>query len=358
MLIQKENGEVIDLLTLRVQLEEKINSMMGELQEFQATAKTLDKALELETETKTRERIARGEATAADKLRVAFEGLAPNTQRSYQRILKVADKFFDGVEITDSRLAEYLRHRFEHEGVSFSVLRQIVCAVRFRAKARGEKNPVETMCSDVLRRFRRQAASRGRGKAKALLQADVSKMVEHCEVRGIIGARDAAMISLGFECLLRVSELVGLRVDDLAPGEDGHGSLLIRRSKTDQSGEGAWVFVGAPVYKRVTSWIKMSGIESGPIFRKVMPNGVVWNRAMNPNVVNTIIQARARQVGIKGAVRSHSLRRGAAQQLTLEGRSIQEVASAGRWKSPVMVMNYCQSKAVNRGAVARRYQRS
>ena len=355
VLLKKKNGEVVDLLTLRVQIDEKLKSLVGEIESLQATALKLDQVMELETERETRERITTGEATPAERLRVAFEGLSPNSRRGYKRTLDRMDKFFDGVAVTDSRLAEYLRHRFEVDGVSVAVLSQILCAIRFRCKALGEPKPDGPMCSDVLRRYRR-ANKRGRGKAKALLGPDVEKMVRHCEPQGMIGMRDAAMISLGFECLLRASEIVGLNAEDLRAGDDGHGALRIRRSKTDQSGNGEWLFVGAPVFKRVREWLMMAGIESGPMFRKVKTDGAVWTRRMNPNVINGLIQKRAREVGIEGAVRSHSLRRGAAQQLTIDGASIQEVANCGRWKSPGMVLEYTRTTVLNRSAVARRYQ--
>ena len=49
------------------------------------------------------------------------------------------------------------------------------------------------------------------------------------------------------------------------------------------------------------------------------------------------------QVGIKGKVSGHSLRRGMAQQLTAENVSLQAVADAGRWKNVNQVITYVKS---------------
>lgn len=51
------------------------------------------------------------------------------------------------------------------------------------------------------------------------------------------GKRDRALLALGFAGAFRRSELLALRVEDLTETKDGL-RVLIRRSKTDQEGEG------------------------------------------------------------------------------------------------------------------------
>jgi integrase len=53
----------------------------------------------------------------------------------------------------------------------------------------------------------------------------------------IRGVRDRALIAFGFASAMRRSELVALRVEDLTEVLDGY-RVLIRRSKTDQTGRG------------------------------------------------------------------------------------------------------------------------
>jgi site-specific recombinase XerC len=54
---------------------------------------------------------------------------------------------------------------------------------------------------------------------------------------GSIGARDRALILLGFAGAFRRSELVKLNVEDYAFCKDGL-TVTLRRSKIDQTGEG------------------------------------------------------------------------------------------------------------------------
>src|SRR3546814_17941548 len=39
--------------------------------------------------------------------------------------------------------------------------------------------------------------------------------------------------------------------------------------KTDQEGEGAWAWLSAETMRRVGAWLEASGIEEGPLFRRV-----------------------------------------------------------------------------------------
>jgi len=70
----------------------------------------------------------------------------------------------------------------------------------------------------------------------------------------------------------RRSELVALDVADIEFTDDGL-RVTIRRSKTDQEGQGATIAIirggtSCPV-KAVKAWLDAAGISEGPIFRPV-----------------------------------------------------------------------------------------
>ncbi len=48
--------------------------------------------------------------------------------------------------------------------------------------------------------------------------------------------RDAAILAVASDALLRVGEVAALQVDDIAFEADGSGIVTIRSSKTDQEG--------------------------------------------------------------------------------------------------------------------------
>src|SRR3546814_8577436 len=57
--------------------------------------------------------------------------------------------------------------------------------------------------------------------------------------------------------------------DLIDPQQDGSSTQFIPFSKTDQEGEGAGAWLSAETMRRVGAWLEASGIEEGPLFRRV-----------------------------------------------------------------------------------------
>src|SRR4029077_2779181 len=99
----------------------------------------------------------------------------------------------------------------------------------------------------------------------------------------MIGRRDRALLALGFAGAFRRSELCALQVDDLVEVPDGL-RVLIRRSKTDQPGEGAEVAIPRGYKLRpveaVQTWLAAAEISAGPVFRAVARGGRVSDAAL------------------------------------------------------------------------------
>jgi integrase len=55
--------------------------------------------------------------------------------------------------------------------------------------------------------------------------------------------RERALLSVGYDTMARRSELVALNIEDFSFLNDGSGRVLIRRSKTDQAGEGSKAYL-------------------------------------------------------------------------------------------------------------------
>jgi integrase len=98
------------------------------------------------------------------------------------------------------------------------------------------------------------------------------------------GLRDRALLSLGFAGAFRRSELVALDVADISEAKTGL-LVTIRRSKTDQEGEGVTIGIArgeiACPAKALREWLDAAGIETGPIFRPINKGGTVarWQRS-------------------------------------------------------------------------------
>lgn len=198
------------------------------------------------------------------------------------------------------------------------------------------------------------------------------------------GLRDAALLSLGYDAGLRVSELTMVEARQIDPQEDGSATLFIPYSKTDQEQEGAWAWLSAETMRRVGAWLVASGIEEGPLFRRV---GVDRRRAretvpetalarttysigttsLTRQGVNGIYRRVALTAYDKGlvtlavgklddaiqALSTHSLRVGLTQDLFAAGEDGAGIAQALRWSSPTTALRYGRKLAVRSNVAAR-----
>jgi integrase len=103
-------------------------------------------------------------------------------------------------------------------------------------KAAGLDSPTAAgMVKNTMKGIRRTLGTAPTQKAPTLTD-DIRAMVDAADA-GLIGARDRALILLGFAGAFRRSELVALDVEDCAFGKDGL-TVTLRRSKTDQVAAG------------------------------------------------------------------------------------------------------------------------
>jgi site-specific recombinase XerD len=141
--------------------------------------------------------------------------------------------------------------------------------------------------------------------------------------------RDRTLMLIGFAGALRRSELVALDLEDVARHPKGV-VLTLRRSKTDQAGEGkAKAIPHGRRLKAVAAldaWTAAAGITAGPIFRGVRRSRTLPGR-LSTNQVALIIKARARAVGLDPKVfAGHSLRSGFVTTAADFGASLQSIA--------------------------------
>ena len=203
----------------------------------------------------------------------------------------------------------------------------------------------------VLAGFRRLAGGRGRGQVTGVRWEQADRAAEMAEQPGnLAGLRDAAIVAVASDAMLRVSEVAALDVSDVNLAEQ---TVLIRRSKTDQEGKGTAQYLGKPTTERIQVWLLNSGLTEGALFRAVNKGGRVGGRGLTDRSIGIIIKQRARAAGVDGRVGGHSLRVGSAQSLANAGASLVEMQVAGRWLSPVMPALYVQGQLAKQGAVAR-----
>ena len=291
---------------------------------------------------------------------LAAASLSANTRRAYARAIARLETYLAGRALDDAQLAAYLAVLFD-AGRSPAAASQVVAAVRLRAKLLGLPSPTAAATDRVLAGFRRAGRDRGRGQVAGVgwAQADAAASLAANDPDSLAGLRDAALLSLASDAMLRVSEVAALDVDDIVHAEDGTGRLTIRSSKTDQEGKGVVAFLGEPTLRRVLAWQQAAGVRQGALFRRVRRGNIPGPGRLSPRAIRTLIARRAAEAGVAGRVSGHSLRVGAAQSLAAAGASVVEMQVAGRWQSPAMPGRYARGELAARGAVARlRYGRA
>ena len=131
---------------------------------------------------------------------------------------------------------------------------------------------------------------------------------------GLKSTRDRALLLLAFACASRRSEIAALDVADLC--FDGRGLVVtVRRSKTDQEGEGREIGVpwienhGLCAASAVREWLRAAKIAEGPVFRS-FARGVVTANRLDPKDVARIVKRATKAAGLAGDFGGHSLRAG------------------------------------------------
>ena len=161
--------------------------------------------------------------------------------------------------------------------------------------------------------------------------ADLAAGVAANGGRSLAGRRDAALIQVMSDALLRVSEAAALDVADVQRQADGSGTVTVTGSKTDQEGRGHVRYLGAPTMQRLSAWLSGAGIvNGGPLFRQVLKDGATVTGRLGARSIRAIIAKRAADAGIAGRVSGHSLRVGSAQSLGSSRRRPCGIAGSGR----------------------------
>ena len=163
----------------------------------------------------------------------------------------------------------------------------------------------------------------------------------------LAGARDRALLLVGFVAALRRSELAALTVDQVADHANGL-VLTLPRSKTNQTGEQVELVVlpraGNPDRCPVTAlrrWRDLAGVDEGPLLRPVGKSNTALPRRLNPESVNTLVQQAVARAGLDPARYSaHSLRAGFVTYAHLRGASDRAIAHQTRHRSLATLGGY------------------
>jgi site-specific recombinase XerD len=224
---------------------------------------------------------------------------------------------------------------------------------------RAAELPDPTRAEVVRLAVRRMARAKGTRQRQAapLTERHVQRIVGNADSDTLIDCRDRALLLVASDLLARASELVALEVHDIGRAADGSGTALIRRSKTDQEGQGSVGYLSPEAMTALRAWCTRAELTDGPLFRAVSRHGRIGG-ALHPDMVARLFRKLAVRVRLDpSGVSGHSCRVGTAQDLVAAGVDLSAVMQAGRWKTPTMPARYAEHLLPARGAVAQLRER-
>jgi integrase/recombinase XerC len=241
---------------------------------------------------------------------------SPHTRRSYAADLAHFQRFLGGqpVESIDERLVRGWLAEHHRQGLDpVSIARKLAALrsflkflVRRRVLAR---NPARGVRGPRLPR-----------KLVSFLPVDDAFAMMDAPVPPRAAARDQAIVELLYASGLRVSELVGLDVEDV---DRDRAALRV----LGKGGKERMVPFGATARRALDALLTGPHADTGPLFRNRR------GRRLTARAVHDIVRARARAAGITRRVSPHTLRHTFATHL-LEGgadlRLIQELLGHSR----------------------------
>jgi integrase/recombinase XerD len=135
------------------------------------------------------------------------------------------------------------------------------------------------------------------------------------------GARDAALLALGYAGGLRRAEICNIDVDHYTPES---GRLEIHGGKGNKN---RVVFIRNGAADAVAAWLAFRGTEPGPLLFPVAKNGKIESRRLTGDTVYRVTKKRGDEAGIK-PFGPHDLRRSCLSEMLDRGV---DLATARAW---------------------------
>ena len=225
------------------------------------------------------------------------------------------------------------RHRREADPAADAEVRRVMSGIsRALGRVQRQARPLDAVALGVLRtnacRPRRFAGS-------GCLEAE-----ERAWRRGLFDLALASVLRYG---LLRISEAAALLWSDLDFRDEGSVTVTVRSSKTDQSGEGAALYLGR-LGRQALLDLKALRPEDAPEEEPVF--------GLSVRQLQRRLHAAAVASGLGEGFTGHSGRVGMTQDLVAAGAELPALMVAGRWSSPAMAARYSRRLLAARGAVA------
>ena len=234
-------------------------------------------------------------------------------------------------DVDAGRIVEYLTYQYS-QGKKYASLQRY--KVHLLSHYDLEFNKLQrTALKDLMRGIAKTIGTKQK-QAHAITVEQLKAMIQLCNNKRNtrLGARDKALLSIGFSCALRVSEILALTTKDIKRIDDSRGEVFICSSKTDQTGKGYTIAVQQGVHIQA-----LDAIEEHIKLSKIQEGGLLFD--ITDTMVSRILKAYAKELNIDG-VSCHSLRSGFITAAIGAGATIDKVKAISRHKSTDILMGY------------------
>jgi site-specific recombinase XerD len=278
----------------------------------------------------------------------------PNTVRAYRSDLRdfedwCAEQHLPSLPATAATLALYITHLAQIGARASTIQRRLSALSQAHRLAGHLPSPTaDPLVRTTMAGIRRSLGTAPAQKA-AVITAELRRLLAATPAESLAGRRDRALLLLGSAGGLRRSELVALEVDDVTETSDGL-RLVLRRSKTDQEGQGDEVGVPfgqhpdtCPI-RALRAWRNAADITTGALFRAVNRHDQLASERLTDGSVARIVQRAARGAGLDPALYAgHSLRSGLATAAAAGGAPERAIMRQGRWTSVTTARRYIRA---------------
>lgn len=228
-------------------------------------------------------------------------------------------------------------------------IRRILVSISTTHKLNRFEDP--TKDCDVQLAMRRMHRKLGRSsKQVAAITKDILQKMLLAAGDDLRGIRDKALLQVAYDTLCRRSELVDLMAQDIKKivsitQQRFCLSIKLRKSKTDQNGQGKWLHLSELGSAALQEWLIAAEISEGPIFRGINRGNKIGEK-IGCGQIARIYKKIANKAQINcdtiKNISGHSMRVGAAQDLLREGVSLPNIMNRGRWSKTDTVMRYVE----------------
>ena len=278
---------------------------------------------------------------------------ADNTIRAYKSDFNdfgifCAKNGFKSLPSEPKIISLYLTH-LSTKNIKISTIKRRLVSIGVIHKLKGHY--LDTKHPSIIENImgiKRRKGSLQLGKKPLLINVlkQIINVIDKKKIDEIKKLRDRSIILIGFSGGFRRNEIVSLDYEDLDFVEEGL-KINVRRSKTDQFGEGS--LKGIPYFNNnkycpvisIKKWINFSKINSGPLFRRFLKGTKLSYKRLTDQTVALLIKGYLSDIGIDSKNYSgHSLRSGFATSAAESGAEERNIMAMTGHKSPEMVRRY------------------